>query len=94
MGEFMTIEMLQTFVGLTMAVALIVQFTKSIFKDKFGDSSIRIYSLVVAMVLTFTFTGIGVGFGGIVLGVLNSILISIASNGTYELVKDPKAEKK
>jgi hypothetical protein len=31
--------------------------------------------------------------GGIVLTVINAILISVASAGTYEIVSDPKAEK-
>lgn len=94
MNEFMSMEMLATFAGLTMAVSIIVQFTKPLFKNKFGDGAVRIYSFAIALLLTFTFTPIGAGLSGIVLGVINSVLVSIASNGAYEIIKDPKATKK
>jgi hypothetical protein len=93
MNEFMTIEMLATFAGLTAAVALIVQFTKSIVKNNFADGAVRLYTFIVALVLTFIFAKSGAGIEGIVLTVINSILVSIAAMGGYEVVADPKARK-
>ena len=40
--DFMTMELLTTFVGLTTAVMLIVQFTKTIVKKRFGDGFVRL----------------------------------------------------
>ena len=55
MNEFMTAETLATFAGLTVAVGLIVQFTKSVVKKQFGDASVRLYTFGVSLILTFVF---------------------------------------
>lgn len=93
-NEFMTMEMLATFAGLVAAVAIIVQFTKSIVKKQFGDSAVRLYAFIIALVLTFIFARCGTGIEGIVLTVINAILVSISAMGGYEVIADPKAEKK
>lgn len=93
MNEFVTLEFLATFAGLVAAVSIIVQFTKSIVKKKFGDGIVRLYAFVVALVLTFIFAKSGAGAEGILLTIINAIIISIASNGAYEILADPKAEK-
>lgn len=89
----MNLDKLINFAGLVAAVSLIVQFTKSIVKKKFGDSMVRIYTLVISLILTFIFARFGGGIEGITLTIINSILITITSMGAYEMIVDPKAEK-
>lgn len=93
-SEFMNLEMLATFAGLVTVVTLIVQFSKSLIKSKFGDAAVRLYTFVISLVLTFVFARAGTGIEGILLTVINAIIISVASMGGYEVVVDPKAEKK
>lgn len=94
MNEFMTAETLATFAGLTAAVGLIVQFTKSVVKKRFGDASVRLYAFVISLALTFIFAHDGQGVHGAVLTVINSILVTMASMGGYEMIADPYAEKR
>ncbi len=89
----MNLDILINFAGLVAAVSLIVQFTKSIVKRKFGDSMVRIYALVISLILTFIFARSGRSIEGITLTIINSILITITSMGAYEMIVDPKAEK-
>lgn len=92
--DFMTPEILTTFVGLVLATNLIVQFTKSIVKKQFGDSFVRFYAFVIAFILTFFFSKSGEGFQGFLLTIINAILVTMASLGGYEIVSDPMAQKK
>ncbi len=94
MNEFMMPETLATFSGLVAAVAIIVQFTKTLVKKQFGDYAVRIYAFVVALVLTFAFARNGEGVEGIALTVINAILVTLAALGGYEVIADPFAEKK
>lgn len=94
MNEFMTVENLATFSGLVAAVAIIVQFTKSIIKKQFADYAIRIYAFIIALILTFIFAKNGDGIEGIALTVINAILVTLAALGGYEVIADPFAEKK
>lgn len=94
MNEFMNYETLATFSGLAAAVAIIVQFTKSIIKKQFADYSIRIYAFIIALVLTFIFAKSGEGIEGVALTVINAILVTLAALGGYEVIADPFAEKK
>ena len=93
MNEFMNYETLATFSGLAAAVAIIVQFTKSIIKRQFADYAIRIYAFIIALVLTFIFARNGEGIEGIALTVINAILVTLAALGGYEVIADPFAEK-
>lgn len=93
MNEFMTLETLATFAGLVTAVALIVQFTKSLIKKKFNDAYVRVYALVVSLILTFIFAGEGYSIDGIVLTVINAVIVTIAAMGGYEIISDPTALK-
>ncbi len=52
-NDFMTPDILTTFVGLVLATNLIVQFTKSIVKRQFGDGFVRLYAFIIALILTF-----------------------------------------
>jgi hypothetical protein len=92
--DFMTPETLTTFTGLVLATALIVQFTKLWIKKIFTDAAVRLYTWIIALVLTFIFARNGQGIEGIVLTVINSILVATSAMGGYEIIADPKAEKK
>lgn len=92
-NDFMNLEMLATFAGLVTAVTLIVQFSKSLIKNRFGDAAVRLYTFAIALVLTFVFARVGAGVEGILLTIINAIIISVASMGGYEVIMDPKAEK-
>ncbi|QUH21062.1 hypothetical protein [Alkaliphilus sp. B6464] len=92
-NDFITLEMLATFAGLVTAVTLIVQFSKTIIKNRFGDAAVRLYTFIVALILTFVFARSGLGIEGILLTIINAIIVSIASMGGYEVIMDPKAEK-
>jgi len=94
MNEFMNYETLATFSGLAAAVAIIVQFTKSIIKKQFADYAIRIYAFIIALVLTFIFARSGEGVEGIALTVINAILVTLVALGGYEVIADPFAQKK
>ncbi len=91
---FISMETLGTFAGIVAAVSIIVQFTKSIVKNKFGDAYVRLYTFIVALILTFIFARAGQGIQGIVLTVINAIIVSVTSIGSYEVISDPKATKK
>lgn len=89
----MTSEMLTTFAGLTTAVIVIVQFTKPLIKRRFSDGCVRIYTFLIALILTFIFTKHSNDLKGIITMLINSMMISIASMGGYELIADPMAQK-
>lgn len=93
-NEFMTLEVLATFAGLVAATTLIVQFTKTVVKKQFADYVVRLYAFGIALILTFVFARAGTGIEGIVLTIINAVLVTIASMGGYEVIADPKAEKK
>ena len=92
-NDFLTTKMLATFVGLVLATTLIVQFTKDIVKNKFSDVYVRLYTLCISLILTFVFARAGTGLEDVILTIINSIIVSMASMGGYELISDPKAEK-
>lgn len=91
--DFMNMEMLTTFAGLTTAVILIVQFTKSLVKKKFGDVVVRFYTFIIALVLTFVFSSNGANPQGIIITIINAIMVTVSSMGGYELIADPMAQK-
>lgn len=93
-NDFITMETLATFAGLVAAVSILVQFTKSIVKNRFGDAAVRIYTFVIALILTFIFARSGQGIEGVILTIINAIIVSVAAMGGYEIIADPKAEKK
>ena len=93
-NDFITLETLATFAGLVAAVSIIVQFTKSLIKNRFGDAAVRVYTFIISLILTFIFARSGQGIEGIILTIINSIIVAIAAMGGYEVIADPKAEKK
>lgn len=93
-NDFMDASILTTFVGLVTAVTVIVQFTKSIVKKKFGDSIVRIYAFIISLILTLIFSREGWGVQAIIMSIINALMITIASMGGYEVLSDPFAEKR
>ncbi len=92
-NDFMTLDILTTFAGLTATTMLIVQFTKFLIKKRFGDSYVRLYSFIIALILTFIFARQGENAQGIIMTIINAILISVAAAGGYEIITDPLARK-
>lgn len=93
-NEFFTLELLTTFAGLVAGVTLIVEFTKPMIKKNLADGWVRLYTWVIALILTFAFARNGEGIQGILLTIINSILVALTSMGAYENIADPKATKK
>ena len=92
-NDFVTPEILATFTGLVAATSIIVQFTKFIIKKQFGDSFVRFYIFIIALILTFIFGRTSQGIEGIVITIINAVLITMTAMGGYEMIADPKAEK-
>ena len=92
-NDFMTLDILTTFAGLTATTMLIVQFTKFLVKKRFGDSYVRLYSFIIALILTFLFARQGENAQGIIMTIINAILITIAAMGGYEMITNPLAKK-
>jgi hypothetical protein len=92
-NDFMTLDVLTTFAGLTATTMLIVQFTKFLVKKRFGDSYVRLYSFIIALILTFLFARQGENAQGIIMTIINAILITIAAMGGYEMITNPLAKK-
>ncbi|NLJ78383.1 MAG: hypothetical protein GX329_03395 [Tissierellia bacterium] len=92
-NDLMSAKVLTTFVGLVGVTSLIVQFTKWIIKKQLGDSYVRLYAFIVALILTFIFARNTGGLEGIILTVINSVLVTIAAMGGYEVIKDPTMMK-
>ena len=93
-NDFMDANILTTFVGLVTAVTVIVQFTKSLVKRKFGDAVVRLYAFIISLILTLIFARESSGIQGIVLSIINAVMITAASMGGYEVLSDPLAQKK
>ena len=93
LNDFISAEFLATFSGIVVAINLIVQFTKNPIKKRFGDWAVRLYSFILALIITAIFTDMGEGIQGIALVVINAILLAVTSTGIYEVVSDPKAKK-
>lgn len=93
MENYLSAQELGTFAGITIATNVVVQFTKGILKRRCKDYVIRIYTFVVAFVLSFIFIQHQNTLKDIILLILNSILISMASFGNYEVIKDTYAKR-
>lgn len=92
-NDFMSLDVLTTFAGLTATTMLIVQFTKFLVKKRFGDSYVRLYSFLIALILTFIFARQGENAQGIIMTIINAIMITVAAMGGYEMLTDPMARK-
>lgn len=86
MNEYLTWEFLGTFSGMVGAVTLLVQFLKLPF-DKVWKIPTRYIVLFISMALLFAVEIFTTGFDPqrIPLVVLNAVVVSVASLGTYEV---------
>lgn len=85
--------MLTTFVGLVTAVTVIVQFTKTLVKKRFGSSLVRIYVFIISLILTLIFAREDFSLQSIIMSIINAMMITAASMGGYEVLSDPLARK-
>ena len=102
MEDFMTMESLATWGGLTMAVYMIVAVSKDWIKTKWGDATVRIWAgawafsiqLFVALCTgMFTWPWAMANTAIVGLALLNSVGIVISTTGVHEITTDPKAQK-
>lgn len=92
-NEFMSMEGLTSFGGLTTAVIVIVQFTKPLLKRRFGDYIVRPYSFLISLILILCFSKEDLSIRGIIIMIINSMMVTITSMGGYEMIADPMARK-
>lgn len=99
--DFLSVEYITTFSGTVLAVALIVQFTKSLVKRMFSDRAVRVYAFIWALIFV---VAVNIYRGSydvraaelplkILLTIVNAIIVTLAAIGGYEVVTDPNAEK-
>lgn len=93
-NDLMDAEILTTFMGLVTAVTVIVQFTKTLVKRRFGDSIVRLYAFIISLILTLVFARESFGIQGIIISIINALMITAASMGGYEVLSDPMAQKR
>jgi hypothetical protein len=94
MNEYLTLEYLGTFAGVTAVTTLIVQFLK-LQADRIWKIPTRYIVYLIALILLLVvqaFQG-SLTFEKIFLNILNAILVSMASMGTYD-ISFAKLEKK
>jgi hypothetical protein len=87
--EFITIEMLQSFPGMVIMVAILTQFSKSII-DTFFKTRTKFIVYLYALALNFFISYIR-GFEGdivaiIVMNILNSVIVALAAMKAFETI--------
>ena len=100
-NDFVTVDYLATFTGMVLVLGLIVQFTKSLVKQKFSNEAVRLYTFAWASVLVAVvywnqglFNPAGSDLAtNLLLGLVNAMVITLSAMGGYELVTDPYARK-
>lgn len=84
MNEYFTWELLGSYTGAILAVALITQFVKNLGFIKRIPTRVTSYVVaLVIMILALIFTG-NFTWGGAVLTIINAVVVSLASNGTRD----------
>ena len=84
MNEYFTWGYLATYGGAVLAVALITQFIKNLGFIKRIPTRVTSYVVaVVIMLAALAFTG-GFSLSSGVLTLINAVIVSLASNGTYD----------
>src|SRR5699024_5413983 len=91
--DFMTIDMLTTFAGITTAVIVIVQVSILLVKKRFGYHFVRLYSFLISLILIGVFTNDNFNIQEIIHMIINSTMVTIASIGGYEMLVDPMPQK-
>lgn len=86
MDEYFTLESIGTFAGMVAVLTIIVQFLKPLL-DKIVKIPTRYVVWIIALIISTAYTAIAGIFTGetILLLVLNSIVLTMAAMGTYEV---------
>ena len=88
MNEFFTWGLLSSYSGAILAVTLITQFVKGIgFIDRIPTRFVSWIVAVVVLILAQLFTA-QLTVSSAVLTLLNAVVVSLAANGTYDLIAD------
>ncbi|MCG8400281.1 MAG: hypothetical protein MJA84_01650 [Firmicutes bacterium] len=101
-NEFVTTDYLFTFVGMVLVLGLVVQFTKGLFKKTFNDWVVRAYAFSWAIVLVLVMYWHQGLFDAavreiaitVLLALINAVIVTMATIGGYDVLADPKAEKR
>lgn len=87
MSDFFTLEMLATFAGATMAVGIITEIFKRMGVLQLVPTQAISY-VVAAIIMLVSNVALGTfGWQTAFLSLLNAAVVSLASNGGYDLVK-------
>lgn len=91
-NNFLTIDYIKTFMGTVTITMLLVQFIKDLpiiqnFKTKYLTFLVAFANILMCSILTNAFS-----FANLYLIILNSVLITFTSTGSYDFVKKEKKE--
>lgn len=97
-SEFFTVDVLSTFAGLVVVLALVVQFTKGIVKNRFGDEAVQGYAFLWALAtLVVLYWHQGMWQGAldevainVLLVLVNAMLVTMAAVGGYDMLLKKK----
>ena len=92
MNDFVTLDLLATFAGMSLVVGLLVQFSKGLFA--FSDKGIQIYAYGWSLVLvSAVYINQGLFRGSweewyliLLLAVVNAAVVALAAIGGYEVL--------
>lgn len=93
MQEFFTWSMLGTYAGAVAVTTLVTQLFKGIsFIDKMPT---QVFSYLVAAIVLLVATIFTTGFtwAGVALSAINAVVVSFASNGTFEALLTKKTDE-
>ena len=88
MNEFFTWSLLSSYSGAILAVTIITQFIKGIgLIDKIPTRFVSWIVAVIVLILAQAFTA-QLTVSSAVLTLLNAVVVSLAANGTFDLIAD------
>lgn len=90
--QFIDWSYLGTFAGVVTVVSLIVQLTKGLVDKSPLKMPTQLYSYMIAVVVIWLVEIFGAGGDGLtlseaVLSFFNGLIVSVASNGSYDMIK-------
>lgn len=84
MNEFVTWTTLGTYAGAVMMVTIITQFLKQTPLAKLNAQLLAYIVAVAILIGAEAFNGSAVTVQGVILCLLNSVIVALAANGTYD----------
>lgn len=84
MNEFVTWQTLGTYAGAVMMVTIITQFLKQTPLAKLNAQLLAYIVAVAILIGAEAFNGSAVTVQGVILCLLNSVIVALAANGTYD----------